>query len=105
MLYKMFAMLDIKSKSFTKPILERTVGIAVRSFKQAANDPSTQLNAFPTDFALYEIGTYDDETGKAVAYEDAIPLGFAYEYIDDEPSGPTEQVDIEEFIANQPKDH
>lgn len=37
---------------------------ALRSFRQAVNDKTTPINQNPTDYELYVIGTYNDQTGE-----------------------------------------
>lgn len=60
---KVFAVLDTQVKAFMQPFFSPTVGSATRAFRDAVNDPSTMLNKHPADYVLYEIGTWDDETG------------------------------------------
>lgn len=42
---------------------------AIRSFREAVNDPNTPIYKNPTDFELYQIGTYNDQLGEIVATE------------------------------------
>lgn len=58
------AVRDAKADSFGRPFFVPTVGLGVRSFQDEVNR-AAEDNAFyrhPEDFALYELGTYDDET-------------------------------------------
>lgn len=61
---KMFSIRDSKSEIFHPPRFNNTHGEAERDFKRAANDPQTNICAFPEDFDLYFIGEYDLSTGK-----------------------------------------
>lgn len=66
MLLVIVSVLDLKVKAFGRPFFARTNEEAVRSFtgevnRAAADNP---LSAYPQDFVLYSIGTFDDETGK-----------------------------------------
>ena len=36
----------------------------MRAFIYAANDLTTDVGRYPSDFSLYHLGTYDDETAK-----------------------------------------
>lgn len=64
MLHKMFAVRDAKAELFSKPILAVTPGEAERAFAESINRPDTIHNNHPQDFDLYQLGEYDDNTGK-----------------------------------------
>lgn len=55
---------DQKSGKFHLPIYKHTHGEAEREFKSIVNDDKSTLNKYPTDFDLYHIGEYDDNSGK-----------------------------------------
>jgi len=57
-----YSVFDTKAQKFGVPFFQQNDVIAVRSFTRAVNDPSTDLNAFPSDFALYNLGEFDDQT-------------------------------------------
>lgn len=59
-----YSVKDVKSKLFANPFIQKTNGTAVRSFGTACEDPSTDLNKYPTDFSLYHIGTFNPDTGE-----------------------------------------
>lgn len=63
--YVIVAILDKKVDAFGRPFTARTDNEAVRIVAQEANRvaPDNMLNTNPEDFALYNIGTYEDETG------------------------------------------
>lgn len=63
MLTQVFAVFDTKVGSFAQPFFSPTSASAIRSFQDAAADPSTTLSKHPSDFHLYHLGTFDDETG------------------------------------------
>lgn len=63
MVLQVYSIRDAKAEAFNSPFYQKTKGEALRSFQTAVNDPKTQLNRFPEDFDLYEIGTWDDSTG------------------------------------------
>lgn len=60
---QMFAIRDLKAVSFMPPYTAPNKGVAIRSFTDAVNDPSSMLSKYPDDFALFHIGSYDPETG------------------------------------------
>lgn len=79
---KAFSIYDVKSESYSPPFFQNTVGLAIRMFTEAANDPETRIAKYPTDFTIFEIGTFDDSSGTIIPREANIPLGTALEYVD-----------------------
>ncbi|QCQ85112.1 nonstructural protein [Blackfly microvirus SF02] len=61
---KIFSVWDSKSKTFSQPFYAMTVGVATRNFTDLVNDPQTQVNKYPDDFTLFELGEFEDSTGK-----------------------------------------
>lgn len=59
-----FAIYDTKAQAFGQPFFQQTAGLAARGFGQACLNTEGEFYKFPLDFTLYEIGVYDDETGK-----------------------------------------
>ena len=59
---KIFAIYDSKIKDFANPFYLHHEGEAIRGFTEIVNDPSTKLNKYPEDFALFELGTYESTT-------------------------------------------
>lgn len=53
---------DHKAKVFCVPFFSVNNETAQRDFGYAANDPKTEIGRYPTDFTLFRLGTYDDET-------------------------------------------
>jgi len=58
---------DNKTQVFCAPFVAITQAAALRDFAYAANDKSTSVGKYPTDYTLYLIGEFDDETGKLTA--------------------------------------
>lgn len=76
---KIFAIHDAKVGSYMQPFFMQSAGQALRSWGTSINDPSTLFCTHPADFTLFELGTYDDETGMVLAHEIKINLGTALE--------------------------
>lgn len=72
---KAYACYDTKVKNFTKPLYHRNAAEALRSFEDECNNPQSQLNKFPADFTLFEIGEYDDETAILTQEASHVSLG------------------------------
>lgn len=62
---------DAKAEIYMRPWFVQTAGVAIRSFMDEVNreDKDNQLFNHPSDFALYQIGEYDDNEGKVYGYE------------------------------------
>lgn len=58
-----YAVKDDVSGSYNQPFLMVNDQIAVRGFKTLAEDTSTDIGKYPTDFSLYRLGEYDEKTG------------------------------------------
>lgn len=74
MLYTMVTIKDAKANVFTPPSFFRHAGQAIRAFidtiRQGTAGPDAALmHRYPGDYDLYEIGTFDDETGETVTSE------------------------------------
>ena len=57
---------DRAADAYGRPMFVPSVGVAIRSFSDEVNrkDPENQLFNHPDDFDLYELGVFDDSTGK-----------------------------------------
>lgn len=76
----MFAVYDIKSQIFGSPFFSVNANTAVRSFAAAANDPNSEISQFPTDFILYELGSFDDTTGVICPHAERLYLCNAVQF-------------------------
>lgn len=56
---------DSAAEVFNRPFYVPHRNVAVRDFTDEVNreDPSNQLNKHPSDFDLYVLGEFDDNTG------------------------------------------
>lgn len=64
MLVKTYVIFDVKAKFYNKPFFLQNDSVAIRAFTDLANDPNSDVCKHPTDFILFSLGTYDDETAK-----------------------------------------
>lgn len=60
---KAFALLDMKVGAFGTPFFMAHLGQAIRAVTDLCQDLNTTPGRHPGDFALCEIGEYDDNTG------------------------------------------
>ncbi len=75
-----FAVHDNKAESFIQPFFFPTLGMALRSFEQAANDPTTQFFAFLDDYTIFEIRNFDADTGIFNALDTPKTHGLAIQF-------------------------
>lgn len=62
---------DRKAQTFVEMNATPSIGVAARSFTEAVNKQSeSPVYKWPEDFELYELGTWDTETGKCLYITD-----------------------------------
>lgn len=77
----MFTVYDEAADAYLPPFFASTLGLAVRSFTEAANDPSTSFNKYPGSFTLFEIGVFDDSTGNVTPLKAHKTVGKASDFL------------------------
>lgn len=88
MILKLFSVFDVKADSYSPPFAAPTVGHAMRSFQQLAEDKNGLPGKYPGDFKLVELGTFNDVTGNLQAVEHPVSLGFASDFLAQIPTNP-----------------
>lgn len=68
---KIYTVYDMKTESYHRPQVFRNDADAIRTMSLIVNDSNNEslLALSPTDFVLYRIGSFDDETGFIVSGE------------------------------------
>ena len=51
---------------FMQPFLQQNEAVAMRTLKMAVNDEHSQIRNRAEDIQLYQLGTFDDDTGEIV---------------------------------------
>lgn len=69
MIRQMYAVRDTGARLYGNPFFSVRDEVAVRDFSQAVNDPQSAMYHAPEDFALYWLGSFDDESGDFVCAE------------------------------------
>lgn len=75
-----YAVYDSKVESYLQPLFFQSKGEAMRSWQTAANDQNTMMCQHPEDFTLFELGSYDEQTGKFENHNTPISVGVAIEF-------------------------
>lgn len=76
-----FAVQDSKAGIFLQPFPMQNNAVAIRAFSHEVNKPGSNFSASPSDYTLYHLGEYDDQTGR---FENVVVpenLGTANQYI------------------------
>ena len=57
---------DRAASTYGQPLFVPTIGVATRSLQDEVNraDQNNQLHLHPEDFDLYELGEFDDSSGR-----------------------------------------
>lgn len=63
MIYRIYSIYDAKAGVFSQPFYAPNRAVAMRSFTDEARNPQSQVNRHPADFALYELGAFNDSEG------------------------------------------
>lgn len=62
-----YTVYDAKTLVYGVPFFAPTDGSAIRSMQELSNDLNTTVGRHPTDFSLWCLGTYDDQSGALAA--------------------------------------
>lgn len=64
MILSIYALHDRVAGFYGQPFFLHTDGEAVRAVAELARDPSTTVGRHPGDYALYRLGTFDNQIGR-----------------------------------------
>ncbi|AXH75849.1 MAG: nonstructural protein [Microviridae sp.] len=79
MITKIYTVYDSKAEAYLPPFYAPTDGSALRSFATAAQTPDHEFHKFASDYTLFAIGTFDDQSA-TIEYHTPRSLGVALEY-------------------------
>lgn len=76
MISQMFALYDTKAAVYNKPFPVVNKEVAIRSLSEylANGNKQDDVIKHPEDFILYELGAYDDGSGKLTAHNEPIHI-------------------------------
>lgn len=78
---KVYSIYDNKALTWSQPFYATNKATALRTFSDAVNKGESQISEHPTDYVLYEIGSFDDQNGKIQGYDTVENLGMASDYV------------------------
>lgn len=71
MIKQVFVIHDSKAEAFLQPFFADKEALAIRMFENAISDPASDFHKYAEDYSLFEIGTYNDNTGM-ITHQDPI---------------------------------
>lgn len=63
MILKVYGIRDLKAGAFAPPFFMPREEMAVRAFSDAISDPQHPMSRHPSDYHLFYLGDYDDDSG------------------------------------------
>jgi len=81
MLLSVFSIFDSAVKSWLPPIYARNKGEMLRQFQAAVNDSQSNFFKYPSDYTLFELGSFNDDNCKFDLFITPISLGMAQEFV------------------------
>ena len=63
MIIKVYSVYDSKAKAFLPPFFATNAGVAGRMMQEACSDQNHQFFKFAGDYTLFEVASFDDDTG------------------------------------------
>lgn len=84
MITRIYSVYDNKAEAYMAPFTTSNAGLALRTFADTVNNPDSIFAKHPDDFVLFELGTFDDVSGRVDPYTENKILGHAREYLKEE---------------------
>lgn len=78
----LFTVFDSAAKLFLPPFEARTAEEAIRRFRTTVNSPESQINKYPEDYTLFEVGEFDQESGLLIPLATPHSLGVAITFLE-----------------------
>jgi hypothetical protein len=64
MILNIYTVHDAKASAFLVPFFSANDLTAIRQIGMSCRDPGSMFHAFPEDYTLYYLGTFDDQTSE-----------------------------------------
>lgn len=81
MILKIFSVFDSKAEAFLPPFFMHNTGMAVRTFGDTVNMSDHQFAKHPSDYTLFELGAFSDDSGGFEIYKTPKSLGLGVEFV------------------------
>lgn len=77
----LFVVKDSKAGIFTRPFFLPSIGAACRFVSDLVVDRESPLHAHPSDYSLWELGSFEEQTGVLVSHPSPKFILEAQEYV------------------------
>lgn len=81
MLWKVYSIFDSKVGAYGRPFFDQSKGSVIRSVTEAVNDKTTTFGKYPSDFVLFELGTFDELSCSFDLYAGPVSIGCLVEFV------------------------
>lgn len=81
MIYGVFAVYDTAVKAYMRPVFVRNAGEARRAFSEEINTSNTVLNRYPSDYVLFDLGFWNDDTGEFSSHKAPVRIAVGSELV------------------------
>lgn len=78
---KLFSVYDSKTEAYLPPLAYKTKAEALREFEQAAQSPQSNIGKYPTDYSLFELADFNEDTAEIIPHKIPLLLSNASEFI------------------------
>lgn len=100
MILNIYSIYDDAANAYMSPFFMHNHGLATRAFTDQVNSENpNQISEHPEQFALFQIGEYDDTTGLITSLGSPKPMGRGNEYKNQNPEITELTALINEFKA------
>lgn len=79
------AVRDSAVSAFQRPFVVPALGMAIRAFGDEVVRPESELAKHPSDYELFHLGSFDEESGKVVCLPNPRSMARAVDFV--KPSG------------------
>lgn len=79
------AVFDRALGGFNRPFYVAARGLAVRSFADEVNRPDGDLGKHPEDYELWQLGTWDEESGEFEGFKAKSRIALGSDFVKEKP--------------------
>jgi len=72
---------DVAAEAYLNPLFVRSKGEAIRSFSDEVNNKDSMLGKHPSDYVLFYLGTYDQDSAKFDLTSSPESLGVGTDFV------------------------
>lgn len=81
MIKKIYSIKDVKTEHFATPFMLHTKGEAIRAFSDETQNSDSPFHKHPSDYVLYELGSFDDQSGGYILHKTPELIGMASDFM------------------------